>query len=102
MSPAELLSTVRWQALLDVCRSEFQFIVIDAPPVGSVSEYELLQLACDGIVLVARQDHTDRTLWQKALETVPKAKQIGVILNCVKDWFLWKTHSYYYYSAKTQ
>jgi capsular exopolysaccharide synthesis family protein len=100
--PAELLSTVRWQSLLEIVRSEFRFVVLDAPPVGAVAEYELLQLACDGVVLVLRQDFTNRRLWQRALETVPKAKQLGVILNCAEQWFLWKTHSYYYYSGAKQ
>jgi capsular exopolysaccharide synthesis family protein len=97
--PAELLTSDRWQSLLELCRAEFRFIVFDAPPIGSVAEYESLQLACDGIVLVARQDHSNRRLWRRALETVPRAKQIGVILNCVDNWFLWKTHGYYYYSG---
>jgi len=97
---AELLATARWQSLLETFRSEFGFVVIDAPPVGTVAEYELLQLACDGIILVARQDHTNRQLWRRALETVPKTKHLGVILNCAEPWFLWKTHSYYYYSGE--
>lgn len=98
--PAELLSSARWHSLMDLCREEFRFVVLDAPPVGSVAEYDLLQLACDGIVLVVRQDHTNRQLWRRALDTVPKEKQIGVILNCAQKWFLWKTHAYYgYYSA---
>jgi Mrp family chromosome partitioning ATPase len=66
--------------------------------VGTVADYELLQLASDGVVLIARPDHTNRQLWRNALETVPKSKQLGVILNCVEDWFLWKTRGYYYNS----
>lgn len=97
-NPAELLSTAKWQALTELFRREFRFTVFDAPPVGTVADYDLLQLACDGVVLIARPDHTNRQLWRKALETVPKSKQLGVILNCVEDWFLWKTHGYYYYS----
>jgi protein-tyrosine kinase len=100
--PAELLASDRWQSFIDLCSSEFRFVVIDAPPIGAVAEYELLQRACDGIVLVVRQDHTNRQLWRRALETVPKEKQLGVILNCAREWFLWKTHSYYYYSGKVQ
>ncbi len=85
---------------MDICRSEFDFVIMDAPPVGSAAEYELLQLACDGVVLVVRQDHTNRQLWKRALDTVPKSKQLGVVLNCARNWFLWKTHSYYDYSDK--
>jgi capsular exopolysaccharide synthesis family protein len=100
--PAELLTSARWKLLLELCRTEFRFVVFDAPPIGAVAEYELLQVSCDGIVLVVRQDHTNRRLWQRVLEAVPKEKRIGVILNCAKDWFLWKTHSYYYYGGKNQ
>jgi capsular exopolysaccharide synthesis family protein len=98
--PAELLTSARWQSLMELCRAEFRFVVFDAPPIGSVAEYESLQLACDGMVLVVRQDHTNRQLWRRALETVPKEKQIGVILNCAQNWFLWKTNSYHYYAGK--
>jgi capsular exopolysaccharide synthesis family protein len=100
--PAELLTSARWKLLLELCRTEFRFVVFDAPPIGAVAEYELLQVSCDGIVLVVRQDHTNRRLWQRVLVAVPKEKRIGVILNCAKDWFLWKTHSYYYYGGKNQ
>ena len=100
--PAELLTSARWKLLLELCRTEFRFVVFDAPPIGAVAEYELLQVSCDGIVLVVRQDHKNRRLWQRVLEAVPKEKRIGVILNCAKDWFLWKTHSYYYYGGKNQ
>jgi capsular exopolysaccharide synthesis family protein len=97
-NPSELLSTERWEALTELFRQEFRFTIFDAPPVGAVADYELIQLACDGVILVARPDHTNRQLWRRALEAVPKSKQLGVILNCVEDWFLWKTHGYYYYS----
>ena len=95
---SELLTTARWKVLTELFREEFRFTIFDAPPVGAVADYELLQLACDGVVLVARPDHTNRQLWRKALETVPKSKQLGVILNCVEDWFLWRTHDYSYYA----
>lgn len=96
----ELLASAQWQELMDLCRSEFSFVILDAPPIGAVAEYDLLQLSSDGVVLVVRQDHTNRQLLRKALDSIPKAKQLGVILNCSKEWFLWKTHSYYYYSGK--
>ncbi len=101
-NPSELLSTPTWHAIQECLRREFAFVVLDAPPVGTVADYELLQSACDGVVLVVRPDYTNRQLWSKALETVPAEKQLGVVLNCVEDWFLWKTHSYYYYSSESR
>jgi capsular exopolysaccharide synthesis family protein len=96
-NPSELLSTPNWQVVQECCRREFAFVVLDAPPVGTVADYQLLELASDGVVLVVRPDHTNRQLWAKAVATVPAEKQLGVVLNCVENWFLWKTHSYYYY-----
>jgi capsular exopolysaccharide synthesis family protein len=101
-SGAELLDSARWKSLCDRLRKQFQFSVLDAPPVGAVSDYHLLQLACDGVLLVVRPEHTDRQLCRHAVDTIPKEKQLGVILNCAEDWFLWKTHGYYYYSSDTR
>ena len=97
-NPPELLASARWPALCEQLRSRFRYAILDAPPVGAVADYDLLQLSADGIVLVVRPDHTSHYLLKRALETVPKAKQIGVILNCAEDWFLWRSHSYYYYA----
>ena len=98
----ELLASDRWRALIDVFRKQFGFVVLDAPPVAAVADYDLLQLASDGVILVVRQDYTNRQLCQRALDTVPKEKQLGIILNCAQEWFLWKTHSYYYYSSEAK
>jgi capsular exopolysaccharide synthesis family protein len=98
-NPAELLDSVQWRALIEACRKEYRYIVIDATPVAAVADYELVQVVCDGIVVVVRPDHTDRKLFEKTLATIPKAKLIGAVINCAENWFLWKTHGYGYYSG---
>ena len=103
----ELLDSSRWPALINSLRKEFDFVVLDSPPMGIVADYDLIHPVADGIVLVARPNHSDRKLLYKAIEKVPKEKLIGIILNCVEDWFLWRTNdsSYYRYisnSAPTQ
>ena len=98
-NPAELLASGRWEALCELFRNQFRYTVLDVPPVGTIADYELLQLSTDGVVLVVRPDHTNRQLCEMAFQTVPKAKQIGVIVNCAEEWFLSKTHSYYYYAS---
>jgi len=92
-NPAELLSTAQWNSLTEVLRSEFRFVIIDGPPVGSVAEYELLQLTSDGVIVVVRQDRTNRRLCRRALAAVPEQMRLGVILNCVEEWSFWKTRS---------
>ena len=54
--------------------------------------------------MVVRPDHTNRRLCLKALKTVPKDKLIGILLNCVSNWFLGRYTSpdYYYCSGNAQ
>ena len=100
VNPAELLDTEQWKALCSTVRERFNFVIIDAPPVAAVADYELIQASCDGVIVVVRPDHTDRTLCNKAFELIPEEKTIGVVLNCAYEWFLWKTQeSYYYYGS---
>ncbi len=97
LNPAELLDSEIWRGLCQTLRAEFTFIVLDAPPVAGVADYELLQDAADGIILVARPDHTSRPFLRSAYAAANKEKLIGVVLNCVEDWLFWKTPQYGYY-----
>jgi len=98
-NPVELLDSRRWQALCASVREHFDFTIVDVPPVVAFADYELIQATCDGVIVIIRPDHTDRTMFAKALSMIPKEKLLGAVVNCSSEWFLWKTHEYYYYSA---
>jgi capsular exopolysaccharide synthesis family protein len=95
-NPTELLDSTNWTALCHTVRRQFKFVIFDAPPIATVADYDLIHAQCDGVILVVRPDHTNRKLFMRALEIVPKERLVGVLLNCVRDWFLWKTQDYYY------
>jgi capsular exopolysaccharide synthesis family protein len=96
---AELLDSPRWRSLAALLRREFHFLVFDAPPVGLLADFDLILDTSDGVVLVIRPDHTNRTLCLKVLESLPSEKLIGVLLNHVTEWFLTRPlgHRYDYY-----
>jgi capsular exopolysaccharide synthesis family protein len=98
-NPAELLGSKRWTLVCAEIRNRFDYCIIDTPPVGVVADYDLVQPAADGVVLVARPDYTNRKHCLLALQSISKEKLIGVITNCVPDWFLARprSHDYYYY-----
>jgi capsular exopolysaccharide synthesis family protein len=100
-NPSELLDSSAWSSLRGTLREKFGYTIIDSPPVAAVADYDLLQVACDGVILVVRPDHTNRHDCRKAIESIPKDKLLGVVMNCVKQWFLVRSHgdysSYYYY-----
>ena len=98
-NPTELLDSSRWASLSSAVRQQFKFVVFDVPPMNTVADYDLIQSHCDGVVVVIRPDHTNRELCLNALDSIPKERLLGVLMNCVRDWFLWKTADRYYYAA---
>lgn len=100
-NPTELLGLSRWPWLCAHLRKQFKYIIVDCPPVGAVADYDLVQAVADGVVMIVRPDHTKRHVSMRIMPMVPKDKLIGVVLNCVKPWFLWRAFHpdhYGYYS----
>src|SRR5262249_53514436 len=87
-NPSELLDSMRWPALCAKLRRQFSYIVVDSSPIGAFADSDLIQAACDGVVVVLRLDHTKRQSAAKAIKSMPKEKLIGVVLNWVDEWFL--------------
>jgi capsular exopolysaccharide synthesis family protein len=95
--PAELLDSPGWRKLIKALESHFQYIIIDAPPVAAVTDYEVIQDTCDGVIIVVRQDHSNRSAFMKAVSAVGAEKRLGIILNsATDDWILRHSVGYYY------
>jgi Mrp family chromosome partitioning ATPase len=64
-------------------KEEFDYVLIDAPPVSSNADAVLLGQSADGIILVVQADSTRREAARIAKETVDNAKVrlLGVILT---------------------
>lgn len=101
IAPPELLESPRWLATCAELQSVFDYVVIDSPPIGIIADFDLIQAACDSVILVIRQDHTDRGALLKAIDAVPKEKMLGIIMNSQKGWLARRTYSLYgAYGAK--
>lgn len=96
-NPTDLFGSPRWPQLTETLRQHFVQVVIDCPPVDLFADFDLIHSMSDGVVAVIRPDYTDRTLLTAALEKL-QPKLVGVVLNGVEDWFLWKKSSSRYYS----
>jgi capsular exopolysaccharide synthesis family protein len=87
--PAELLGSHRMQTLMEEWRAEFDFIVVDSPPVLPVVDSQLLEELADATVLLARVGFTTRAALQRAYKLLlmhrkdPARPAIGVLLNFV-------------------
>ncbi|NOT48276.1 MAG: CpsD/CapB family tyrosine-protein kinase [Acidobacteria bacterium] len=78
---AELLSGPRFAEILDEARSHFDFIIIDAPPLGIFTDASLLINLADGAMLVVRANHTKYKDVDRILDSLPRERMLGTILN---------------------
>ena len=89
-SPAELFTGTRWREFLGHCGEMFKVILIDAPPILHLADFELISAACDGIVMVVRAHQGQRETLQKTASTLDTKKLLGVVFNAtdvsVKDY----------------
>jgi succinoglycan biosynthesis transport protein ExoP len=85
-NPAEMLESQTMSELLDQARSMYDFVVIDTPPLGAVSDAMPLVRAVDGVVIVAQMGHNRRDAAErlKGTLTAVEAPVLGVIANRVK------------------
>jgi capsular exopolysaccharide synthesis family protein len=91
---AELLSGPSYARLLTDVRKMFDYIIIDAPPLGIFTDANVLMNRADAALLVVRSGKTRYTLIDRLLEQIPREKLLGVVLNRVEDQF---DNSAYYY-----
>ena len=85
--PAELLGSVKMRELAAELRERFDFVVIDAPPLGPVADAAVLGTSADATVLVARADVTDRAALEDAVVRLRRLRVpiAGVVLNDTRD-----------------
>lgn len=57
-NPSELMGSKRMASLLNDFRKEFDYVIIDLPPVGVVSDALVLAPSLDGIILVVRENYS--------------------------------------------
>lgn len=82
-NPAELLGSQEMQELLQKSLQEYDFILIDSPPVLEVTDTKLLANKSDGVILVLGQGQTELVKAAEAKKALQfaKANLFGVILN---------------------
>jgi capsular exopolysaccharide synthesis family protein len=87
LNPSELLSSKTFAELLARVRREFDYVLMDAPPVAAVSDATVLATHADGVLLVFDAQRTRKVALRRTvsrLETVG-ARMLGTIMNNVDD-----------------
>lgn len=84
-NPTELLSSPRLEQLIAELRTRFAYIIVDTPPVGLVSDAQLVAPLADATMFVVRHDVTPKT-YLKMVDTLyrdGRFNRLNIILNAV-------------------
>ena len=102
-NPIELLSSSKMKNALEALRSSYDYIIIDLPPVGEVSDAMVAAKLVDGILLVVRQDYCNTAALGSAVKQFEfiESRILGIVMNCVGENVAKYGKKYYkkYYSS---
>jgi len=91
---AELLSGPTYAKVIAEVRRMFDFIIIDAPPLGIFTDANVLINRADAALMVVRAGKTRYAMVDKLLEQLPRERMLGVVLNRADEQL--ESNAYYY------
>lgn len=98
-NPSEMLGSERMTAVLEQLKQDYDFILLDTPPVLAVTDAQIAATQSDGTILVVHSGKAKRSAALKAVANLQhvNAKLLGVVLNNVSRK---KEDQYYYYYSR--
>jgi capsular exopolysaccharide synthesis family protein len=97
---AELISGPKFKEILREAREMFDYVIIDAPPLGIFTDAAVLINHADGAMLVVRANHTRYGALDRIMETLPRERMLGVVLNQSEDVLEESHYNYGYYGKR--
>jgi capsular exopolysaccharide synthesis family protein len=101
-NPPALLARKALGDLFEELRGEFDWVLVDSPPLASVTDALLLARHADHALLVVQHGKVDKKLVKRSAAALRKATPnlLGAILNAVDVRARSYHYSYYYYSQR--
>ena len=86
-NPMELLSSRRMELLVERLRRNYDYIILDLPPVGEVGDALAVAKLTDGMLIVVRQNYCDRIALNSAIRQFEfvDAKILGIVFNATTE-----------------
>jgi len=82
-NPAELIEDQRMKTFIETVKKEFDFIIIDTPPIAIVTDTLLLSQFVDMNIFIVRQRYSSKNTLEliQELYKTEKLKNMGIIIN---------------------
>ena len=100
--PIGALTSERMRRLIDEAREVFDWVVIDTPPVGLLTDAALLSSMADGVVLVVKAESTPHDMVVRAVNAIGRERVIGTVLNRAKEQPNRTSYDYYKYYSQAE
>lgn len=84
-NPAELLSNEKFEELIRKTKKEYDYVIIDTPPIGQVIDPAIVAQQTDGVIFLVSQSNISYKYAQKQIEQLKKSgcRILGAVLNKV-------------------
>jgi protein-tyrosine kinase len=92
----EALTSPRMRLILDEAVTRFDWVIVDAPPVGAAADARLLTQMVGGTLFVIRAGQTQHQQVRTAIDALGRDQILGIILNGVEQ----SDEHYYYYGGR--
>lgn len=100
-NPSELIGSRRMQNLLLRLKEQYDYIVLDLPPVTAVTDALLATKLVEGVIVVVRSDYSDRNSLNESLRQIQlvKGRVLGFVMTCANSSGSGYGRKYRYYKS---
>lgn len=84
-NPSELLSSHQFELLIEELKGQFDYVIIDTPPLAVATDAVIISRIASGVILVARNEFTKKRVLNRSKMTLERngVRIIGLVLNRV-------------------
>lgn len=97
-NPAELLGKPAFEKMIVALKKDFDYVVIDAPPISATADPAIIAAVCDGSVMVIGAKRSSAKMIKECIEQLERSGKpiLGSILNMVDyKYFSYGYEKYY-------